>query len=57
MIHIVFQENDIGTFKKLLHWMKRLQGDVIQIKDDFAVGPLLKYLFRGRYRIPQTMVE
>jgi hypothetical protein len=40
MIHIVFQENDIGTLKKAIELDESLQGDVIQIKDDFAVGPL-----------------
>ena len=38
MIHIVFQENDIDTLKKAIALDESLQGDVIQIKDDFAVG-------------------
>ncbi len=41
MIHIVFQESDIDTLKKAIVLDKILQGEVIQIKDDFAVGPLL----------------
>lgn len=41
MIHIVFQEEDVATLKKAISLDKTLQGDVIQIKDDFAVGPLL----------------
>lgn len=40
MIHIVFQENDIDTLKKAIKLDETLQGDVIQIKDDFAVGPI-----------------
>jgi hypothetical protein len=40
MIHIVFQENDIDTLKKAIKLDGTLQGDVIQVKDDFAVGPL-----------------
>ena len=40
MIHIVFQENDIDTLKKAIGLDESLEGDVIQIKDDFAVGPL-----------------
>jgi len=38
MIHIVFQENDIDTLKKAIALDESLQGDVIQINDDFAVG-------------------
>jgi hypothetical protein len=41
MIHIVFQQNDIDTLKKAIVLDEKLQGEVIQIKDDFAVGPLL----------------
>ncbi|MEO6328973.1 MAG: DUF1835 domain-containing protein [Ginsengibacter sp.] len=40
MIHVVFQENDIDTLKKAIELDETLQGDVIQIKDDYAVGPL-----------------
>jgi len=41
MIHIVFQQNDIDTLKKAIELDGTLQGEVIQVKDDFAVGPLL----------------
>lgn len=41
MIHIVFQENDIDTLQKAIELDETLKGPVIQIKDDFAVGPLL----------------
>lgn len=41
MIHIVFQQNDVDTLKKAVDLDETLSGDVVQIKDDFAVGPLL----------------
>lgn len=41
MIHIVFQQNDIDTLKKATGLDETISGEVIQIEDDFAVGPLL----------------
>ncbi|MEP6951552.1 MAG: DUF1835 domain-containing protein [Ginsengibacter sp.] len=41
MIHIVFQEADMPALAKSFTLDETLEGDVIQIKDDFAVGPLL----------------
>jgi len=40
MIHIVFQKNDIDTLKKAIGLDESLQGDIIQIEDDFAAGPI-----------------
>ena len=40
MIHIVFQQSDIDVLKEAMKLDETLQGEVIQIKDDFAVGPL-----------------
>jgi hypothetical protein len=40
MIHIVFQEADIAALEKSFELDETLQADIIQIKDDFAVGPL-----------------
>ncbi|MEO8765864.1 MAG: DUF3658 domain-containing protein [Ginsengibacter sp.] len=40
MIHIVFQEADIAVLSKSFEMDEKLAGEVIQIKDDFAVGPL-----------------
>lgn len=40
MIHIVFQEADVTVLKEAIKLDDVLQGEVIQIKDDFAVGPL-----------------
>ena len=40
MMHIVFQQEDVSTLKKVIELDETLSGDVIQIKDDFAVGPI-----------------
>jgi hypothetical protein len=40
MIHIVFQEADVAALKKSFDLDDTLQGDVIQVKDDYAVGPI-----------------
>ena len=40
MIHIVFQRNDVNALKGSFELEPSLQGEVIQIEDDFAVGPL-----------------
>lgn len=40
MIHIVFQQEDIEVLKKSFDLDGTLQGAIIQIKDDFAVGPI-----------------
>ena len=40
MTHIVFNESDVALMKKIMELDESLMGDVIQIKDDFAVGPL-----------------
>ena len=40
MIHIVFQEADIAVLKEAIKLDESLEGEVIQVKDDFAVGPL-----------------
>ncbi len=40
MIHIVFQEADIEALQKSFDLDEALAGDIVQIKDDFAVGPL-----------------
>jgi len=41
MIHIVFQQSDIDTLQQAIQLDESLNGAIIQIKDDFAVGPLL----------------
>jgi hypothetical protein len=40
MIHIVFNEADIAVLSEAISMDESLTGDVIQIKDDYAVGPL-----------------
>jgi hypothetical protein len=40
MIHIVFNEADVKVLNEAIAMDESLTGEVIQIKDDFAVGPL-----------------
>ena len=40
MIHIVFNEADIAVLQQAIALDEKMAGDVIQIKDDFAVGPI-----------------
>lgn len=40
MIHIVFQRNDVEVLKKSFGLDASMQGDVIHIEDEFAVGPI-----------------
>lgn len=46
MIHIVFNAPDIKVLKDAIALDESLQGEVIQIKDDYAVGPL-KNIYTG----------
>ncbi|MEO5781964.1 MAG: DUF1835 domain-containing protein [Ginsengibacter sp.] len=41
MIHIVFQPADAAVLKKSFELDETLSGDIVEIKDDFAVGPLV----------------
>jgi hypothetical protein len=40
MIHIVFNEADVTVMQQAMELDEALQGEVVQIHDDFAVGPL-----------------
>jgi hypothetical protein len=40
MVHIVFQEADVEVLQKAFELDETLQGDIIEIKDDYAVGPI-----------------
>lgn len=40
MIHIVFNQSEVELMKQVMELDETLQGDVIQIKDDYAVGPI-----------------
>jgi hypothetical protein len=49
MIHIVFQYNDKEVLKEAMTLDESLQGEIIQIEDDFAVGPILNiYSVEGK---------
>ncbi len=49
MIHIVFNEPDIAVLKQAIELDETMQGEVIQIKDDYAVGPIADiYLGEGK---------
>src|SRR4051812_36285816 len=41
MIHIVFNEPDVKVLEQAIALDDTLAGEIIQIKDDYAVGPLL----------------
>jgi len=45
MIHIVFNEPDIVALEKAIELDQTLEGEVIQIKDDYAVGPISNIYF------------
>jgi len=40
MIHIIFNESELDLMKQVIGMDESLSGEVVQIKDDFAVGPL-----------------
>ena len=40
LVHIVFQELDIAVLKSAMEMDEKLMGEVLLIRDDFAVGPL-----------------
>jgi hypothetical protein len=40
VLHIVFQESDIDTLQKAIGLDESLKGEVIQIEDELAVGPI-----------------
>src|SRR6476660_8651452 len=40
MIHIVFQTSDVDTLQEAIALDESLKGDIIEIKDEFAVGPI-----------------
>ncbi len=41
MIHIVFNESEVSLMNQVIELDEMLSGDVVQIKDDYAVGPLM----------------
>jgi hypothetical protein len=40
MTHIVFQHADVNVLQKAIALDESLQGEILEIKDDFAVGPV-----------------
>jgi hypothetical protein len=40
MMHIVFNEGDVSVLQQSIGLDASLQGEVVQVKDDYAVGPL-----------------
>jgi hypothetical protein len=40
MIHIVFEQANVEALQKAIELDESLQGEIVEIKDDFAVGPL-----------------
>ncbi len=40
MLHLVFQQTDIYTLQKAIELDETLKGKVIQVEDEFAVGPI-----------------
>ncbi|MBA4166634.1 MAG: DUF1835 domain-containing protein [Chitinophagaceae bacterium] len=40
MIHIVFQEPDVAVLQEAINLDESLWGDIVLIKDDYAVGPV-----------------
>jgi hypothetical protein len=40
MIHIVFNEPDVAVLQQAIELDESLQGDIVLIRDDYAVGPL-----------------
>src|SRR6185295_1265607 len=41
MFHIVFNASEVNLMKEVIKLDEGLTGTVLQIKDDFAVGPLI----------------
>jgi hypothetical protein len=40
MLHIVFEQSNVEALQKAMDLDESMQGDIVEIKDDFAVGPL-----------------
>ncbi|MFM7720942.1 MAG: DUF1835 domain-containing protein [Sediminibacterium sp.] len=50
MIHIVFNTADIAALEQAIELDESLSGKIIEIKDDYAVGPLLYIYETERYQ-------
>ncbi len=40
MLHIVFEQSNVEALQKAIELDENLQGEIVEIKDDFAVGPV-----------------
>jgi len=40
MLHIVFQQDDVYVLKQAMELDENLRGDIVEIKDEWGVGPL-----------------
>lgn len=40
MIHIVFEQDNVAVLQDAIELDATMQGDIVEIKDDFAVGPV-----------------
>ena len=40
MIHIVFQQNDVEALRKSFALDAAMEGEIVEIKDEYAVGPI-----------------
>jgi hypothetical protein len=40
MVHVVFEQSNVEALSKAIELDESMQGDIVEIKDDFAVGPL-----------------
>lgn len=47
MLHIVFEQPNVATLQAAMELDETLQGDIKEIKDDYAVGPLGADLYVG----------
>jgi hypothetical protein len=51
MIHIVFEESNVEVLNKAFELDPSMKGDIIEIKDDFAVGPIVDIYDTYGYQI------
>lgn len=51
MIHIVFEQANVDSLKQTILLDPGLEGDIIEIKDDFAVGPLADLYLPEGYQL------
>jgi hypothetical protein len=50
MIHVVFQQADVANLQKAIELDQTLGGEVVEIRDEFAVGPLQGIYETGGYQ-------